>query len=123
MASTAIRRLTFNSLVTRAVEMQTVDAKAFVLFAEKTCRLSSTALAGSELVAGRRAADHTTNQPAPAQREGREHVRAAIASHVGGRCHPVARCMLRESPDPHVIEILRPFAFVAFDRALCRGVE
>ena len=65
-------------------------------------RLSSTALAGSELVAGRRAADHTTDQPAPAQREGREHVRAAIASHVCGRCHPVARCMLGESPDPHV---------------------
>jgi hypothetical protein len=88
--------------------------------AEKTCRLSSAALAGSELVACRRAADNTTDQPAPAQSEGREHVRAAIASHVGGRCHPVARCTLGESPDPHD---RRSYAvwLVTFDRALNRG--
>ena len=61
----------------------------------------SSALAGPELVASRRTSDHTPHQPAPAQREGRKHVRAAIATYVGGGRHLIARCALRESPDPH----------------------
>jgi hypothetical protein len=77
---------------------------------KRTCRLNSAALAGSEVVACRRAADHTTDEPAPAQPEGREHVRTAIASHVGGRCHPVTRCTLGESPDPHSDRNPTPFA-------------
>lgn len=90
----------------------------------------SSALAGPELVASRRTSDHTPHQPAPTQCEGRKHVRAAIATYVGGGRHLIARCALRESPDPHAPVLnscligpkLMPYCLDPC-RARLRGVE
>lgn len=62
------------------------------------CLLSA---AWSEAVAGCGASDRSPNQPAPAQRQRREHVLAVVAPHVGRRGGPVVRRLLRKPPNPH----------------------
>jgi hypothetical protein len=52
-----------------------------------------------ELLAAGGAADHPSNQSAPAERERREHVPALVAAHVGRWGGPVVRVALGEAPD------------------------
>ena len=62
---------------------------------------ASTRVPRSELIAGGGASDRSPNQPAPAQREPREHVLALVALHVRCGSGSVARSLLRQAPDPH----------------------
>ena len=62
---------------------------------------ASESSAGSELVAGGRAADRSPNQPAPTQRERLKHVLATVAPPIRRGGGSVVRALLGKAPDPH----------------------